>query len=95
MRADGTKSHEKIFRLVNGLCKRVFLEEFFNTIFLFVVRNGCLKKNRSITWPHHLRIVAGSFCTKEVFGGNLNVVKSVCDIKWFEDMENDWRMRCW
>ena len=40
--------------------------------------------------PCHPRIVAGSFCVKEVFGGNLNVVKSVHDIKWFENVENNW-----
>ena len=49
-----------------------------------------MKKNRSIALLHHPRIVAGSFCVKEDFGGNLNIVKSVCNIKWFENMENNW-----
>ena len=39
---------------------------------------------------HHPRIVAGLFCVEDVLGGNLNVVKTVCDIKWFEKMETDW-----
>ena len=58
--------------------------------FLFVAKNRCLKSDRSIVLPCHLRIVADLSHVKEVFGGNLNVVKSVRDIKWFETMENDW-----
>ena len=49
-----------------------------------------MKTNGSITLPHHPRIVAGSFCVVDVFGGNLNIVKMVGDIKWFKKMETDW-----
>ena len=67
--ADLMKLHEQIFTLVNGLHKMMFQEEFFDTFFPFVAKNGCLKSDRFTMLPCHPRIVVGFFVSKKFLVG--------------------------